>query len=238
MTYADVRSILVLGDSVSKGVVLHPHKKRYVFSKDGFIKQLTAKIKPDVFDFSKFGSTTSYGKDLLQKKLSELEPDLVLIEYGSNDCDYHWDEVAENPFSRHMPNLSLTHYIENMASMVSVIRAGGRIPILTNLHPLDGRRYFNWFTKNDIARQKSTLLWLKRVDHIYWWQEMYSYALERTAAALGVVVINIRNAFLRQKDYTEYLCEDGIHPNEAGHDLIRQTFLDTMTGSRAAVLCK
>ncbi|MDL2238276.1 SGNH/GDSL hydrolase family protein [Christensenellaceae bacterium OttesenSCG-928-K19] len=238
MTYADVRSILVLGDSVSKGVVLNPEKKRYVFYKEGFIKQLTQKIKPSVFDFSKFGSTTNYGMDLLQQKMTELDPDLVLIEYGSNDCDYNWEEVAQDPYATHLPNLSLRQYIENVTQMVNAIRGKGRIPILTNLHPLDGQRYFNWFTKNEPERQKSTLLWLQQVNRIYWWQEMYSYALERTAAALGVFVVNIRNAFLKQKDYKQYLCEDGIHPNEMGHSLMQQTFMDTITQSRAAVLCK
>ena len=35
-------------------------------------------------------------------------------------------------------------------------------------------------------------------------------------------MIDIRSAFLVRKDYTDYLCEDGIHPNEKGHRLIRE----------------
>ena len=30
-------------------------------------------------------------------KATDLNPDLVLIEYGGNDCDYKWDEVARRP---------------------------------------------------------------------------------------------------------------------------------------------
>jgi len=236
MTYADVNSIMVLGDSVSKGVVLNPEKKRYVFSNEGFIKKLTGKIRPKVFDFSKFGSTTGYGQSLLENKFSELEPDLVLIEYGSNDCDYKWDEVAEDPYAVHLPNLSLREYKDNITAMVTAIREKGKIPILTNLHPLSSRSYFNWFTKNDPERQRATMKWLRKVENIYWWQEMYSYALERVAETFDVFVVNIRGAFLKHKDYEKYLCEDGIHPNEAGHELMESVFMETIRTRAAALL--
>lgn len=236
MTYAEVNSILVLGDSVSKGVVLHPQKKRYVFSPQGFIKRLTDQIRPEVFDFSKFGSTTSYGRRLLDEKLGELNPDLVLIEYGSNDCDYDWDAVAEDPCAVHLPKLSLQQYIANIRDLITPVREKGKIPILTNLHPLDSRGYFNWFTKNDPERQEATLRWLKKVSNIYWWQEMYSYMLERIADALGVFVVNIRGAFLREDDYRKYLCEDGIHPNEAGHELMERVFMDTIHARASGLL--
>lgn len=236
MTYAEVNRIMVLGDSVSKGVVFSKEKQRYVFSKSGFIKRLAEKIRPTVFDLSKYGSTTGTGKQLLDQKFSELDPDLVLIEYGSNDCDYRWDEVAEQPEQRHLPALSLGQYIQNITGMVRGIRASGKIPILTNLHPLDATGYFNWFTKHDPARQQATLVWLKDIRNIYWWQEMYSYALERTANALGVLVVNIRGAFLRQPDYKQLLCSDGIHPNEAGHVLIEDVFMDAIHRRAAELL--
>lgn len=228
MEYKDVRSVLVLGDSVSKGVVLDADKKRYCFLKDGFLKQLTDQIRPEVFDCSKFGSTTEYGRKQLLQKLPALSPDLVLIEYGSNDCDYRWDEVAKRPHDTHLPNLSLSQYAANLAEMARMVREAGSLPVFTNLHPLVSLRYFNWFTKNDPARQRATLVWLGRVENIYWWQEMYSFELERTARALDVPVVNLRGAFLRQQDFSLLMCEDGIHPNERGHALIRDVFLDAI----------
>ncbi len=229
MTYNEVQSIMVLGDSVSKGVVYSAEKERYIFSKEGFIKRLAQKLRPEVFDFSKYGSTTEYGKKLIDEKFHELAPDLVLIEYGSNDCDFNWDDVAADPLKDHQPKLPLGKYVENVLGMISTVRQNGKIPILTNLHPLSSHNYFNWFTRNDPDRQAQTLVWLKDIGHIYWWQEMYSYAVEKAARAMDVFVVNIRNLFLRQKDYKQYLCEDGIHPNEEGHSLMESFIMDTIS---------
>jgi len=43
---------------------------------------------------------------------------------------------------------------------------------------------------------------------------------------MGVFVVNIRNEFLRRSNYRDYLCVDGIHPNEKGHSLMEVFFLD------------
>ena len=49
---------------------------------------------------------------------------------------------------------------------------------------------------------------------------MYNNAVLKIAAAKNVLLIDIREAFLKTRDYLTLLCEDGIHPNEAGHALI------------------
>ncbi len=238
MTYEDVGSIMVLGDSVSKGVVYNDEKSRYVFSREGFIGKLKQRMRPEVRDFSKYGSTTVYGKRLLEEKFAELSPDLVLIEYGSNDCDYRWDEVAEAPEKEHLPNVSLAEYTANIADMIGLVHSAGKLPVLTNLHPLCPERYFAWFTQGLAEKQSAIMRWLKSVENIYWWQEMYSYAAERTAAAQGVRVVNIRAAFLRQTDYRRLMCDDGIHPNEAGHRLLEETFMEAINRAAPQLLAE
>lgn len=32
-------------------------------------------------------------------------------------------------------------------------------------------------------------------------------------------------SFLEQKNYSDYLCDDGIHPNERGHELIAEAIM-------------
>ena len=44
--------------------------------------------------------------------------------------------------------------------------------------------------------------------------------------------MDIRQPFLIQKDYTRFLCEDGIHPNQRGHELIR-TVISEYVGNMA-----
>jgi acyl-CoA thioesterase-1 len=221
-----VRSILVMGDSVAKGVIFHPEKKRYIFSKDGFIRRLGKKIKASVHDFSKFGTTTTYGEKLLREKLDGINPDLVLIEYGGNDCDYHWDEVALDPCAVHRPNTPVREYKQKLSHIIEALLSLGKIPVLMNLPPLNAAAYFRWFTKNDPQRAHNILKWLHDVSKIYWWQEKYSYTAEQIANFYGIHMVNVRSAFLDQTNYRDFICEDGIHPNEKGQALIEQTFVD------------
>ncbi|MEG1754494.1 MAG: SGNH/GDSL hydrolase family protein [Christensenella sp.] len=221
-----INSILVMGDSVARGVVFHTEKKRYVFSKDGFIKKLTSVLRADVHNMSKFGMTSDYGRRILSEKLEEVDPDLVLIEYGGNDCDYKWDEVARDPTAVHLPNTSLKAFEQNIRRMVSLLKSLGKTPVLMNLPPLDAASYFSWFTKKDTECGRNVLKWLHDVSKIYWWQEKYSYTIEKIADSMNTHLVNVRGAFLRWPDYKALICEDGIHPNEAGQDLIERAFVE------------
>jgi lysophospholipase L1-like esterase len=49
---------------------------------------------------------------------------------------------------------------------------------------------------------------------------MYSVAVEELAAEKKIPLIDIRSGFLRKKNFSRYLCADGIHPNDKGHLLI------------------
>ena len=57
---------------------------------------------------------------------------------------------------------------------------------------------------------------------------MYNIRVHSVASAMRVPVIDIRSAFLLRTDYGELLCDDGIHPNEAGHRLISGTLSRTV----------
>ncbi len=236
MPQRNIESILVMGDSVAKGVVFHPEKKRYIFSKDGFIRRLGALLKANVHDLSKFGTTSEHGQKLLCEKLGDLNPDLVLIEYGGNDCDYNWDEVAQNPAAEHLPNTAVSAFAENILRMVNSLKSLNKIPVLMNLPPLNAQSYFKWFTKNDAGRAGNILKWLHDISKIYWWQEKYSYTIEKIAHATGAHLINVRNAFLKQKHYESLICDDGIHPNEKGQSLIEKTFVDYIEKHAAYML--
>ena len=40
---------------------------------------------------------------------------------------------------------------------------------------------------------------------------------------MDVPVIDVTSAFLYHKTFSDYMCADGIHPNEKGHRLIADT---------------
>ena len=64
--------------------------------------------------------------------------------------------------------------------------------------------------------------------YIYRWHEMYNAAICDLSNSMKIPMIDIRSAFLVKRDYSDYLCEDGIHPNERGHKLIKDTLVDAI----------
>lgn len=70
------------------------------------------------------------------------------------------------------------------------------------------------------------LKWLGDKELIYRHHESYSLAIVNLAQSLSCNYIDVRLPFLMKRDYYNYLCEDGIHPNERGYALINQTFTE------------
>ncbi len=54
------------------------------------------------------------------------------------------------------------------------------------------------------------------------WHERYNIEVFKLAINNNVSIIDITSKFLEQKDYSLFLCEDGIHPNEEGHKIISE----------------
>ncbi len=232
----DVSRVLVLGDSLTKGVVYSEEKKRYHTSKNGFIAELSKKLKLTVTNASKFGTTLIQGLNAAKSKVEKTDPDVVLIEYGGNDCDFDWEAVAGNPKFNHRPHTELEQFESRLGEFVCEIKDRQKTPVLLNLPPLDAPRYFKWFTGGDEQKGARVLEWLGDVGRIYWGHERYSRAIERVAKLTNTHIIDIRSAFLQEEDFRSYMCIDGIHPNESGQNLIMMTILSYITSNAGYML--
>jgi len=216
----EIENILVLGDSLCKGVVLDEQRKKYRFINDCFVNLVQNNIKPCLYNASKFGTTVLYGRQVLEHNLEKHSPDVVFLEYGGNDCDYEWDEIAKNPYFDHIPKTPLDVFESTLKEMIGLVKDAAAIPVVMTLPPLNALNYFNWFTKGDTEKGGNILKWLEDVWRIYWWQERYSSAVMSLAEECGAYCIDVRHAFLKKLDFRKFICEDGIHPNPSGHALI------------------
>lgn len=214
-----ISSVCIFGDSVAKGVVFDAVKNKYSLLKESFANIMEKQQQISIYNFSKFGCTISMGSEILKRHEKELKNfDYTVLEFGGNDCDYNWAEVSKNPTDQHVCNTPIPDFKEKYVELVKrVIQNGGR-PVLLNLPPIDPKRYFKWISKG--LDSKNILVFLGRVDAIYKWQEMYSKAVEELAEEKNIPLIDIRSGFLSKKNFSDFLCEDGIHPNEKGHLLI------------------
>ncbi|NLK87479.1 MAG: SGNH/GDSL hydrolase family protein [Clostridiaceae bacterium] len=217
-----IDSICIFGDSIMKGVIFDAIKGRYIFLKNSFLNILgmrNTNIKVD--NFAKFGCTITVGRKLIEKHAEKLPGyEYTALEFGGNDCDFDWKAISEDPDALHIPKTPIDVFEKNYSDIIDHVASKGSKPVLFSLPPLNAHRYFSWISRG--LNADNILRWLGDEEHIYRWHEMYNIAVLKLAAVKGVALIDIRRAFLETRNYLTLLCEDGIHPNEAGHTLISE----------------
>ncbi|WHH61103.1 SGNH/GDSL hydrolase family protein [Petroclostridium sp. X23] len=222
----DSYSIVVSGDSISRGVIYDEVQKKYIVLKENYVDLLRGKLKGIIYNTSRFGSTISKGVRKLKSHILKESPDIVLIEYGGNDCDYNWDEVAENPDASHVPKTDFEIFESFLKETIAYLKSSSITPVLMTLPPLNADMYFKWVCKNNPLAKVNVLKWLGSVTKIYWWQERYNSVIIKIAEETHTKWIDVRGAFLQQPDFTKFLCVDGIHPNKEGHKIIADKIID------------
>ena len=221
----DRYTIVVYGDSIARGVIYDEEKQKHSLLLESFTNLLRVHLKGVVYNAAKFGSTIVEGLHRLQDDVLKRKPDIVLIEFGGNDCDYHWDRIVENPSGGFQPNTNCSTFYDLLSGLVKKLDSMKIVPVLVSLPPLDPDKYFRWISHNSDQAGKNILQFIGNVSHIYSWHERYNAAILRVAEETRTRLIDIRSAFLQKDDYTKLICMDGIHPNREGHKVIADKIL-------------
>jgi len=218
-----IKKIEVWGDSLLKGIVYDPQRKKYTRLEESNAVFSLEEMGLTIKNNAHFGMTAPKARKLMEKALEKgVDCQYAVIVFGGNYCDFNWREVAANPGGEHFPNTTLEEFKNCITDMVNLTRKKGITPVLVNLPPIDPRRYFTWISRGLNAR--NIITWLGDVQHIYRFHEGYSLAIMTLANKLGCELIDVRQPFLAQKQYCRFLCEDGIHPNQEGHLLMKKAF--------------
>lgn len=222
-----MKNLLILGDSISKGILFDSIKEKYMLYNDSFVKKICRLYPENVISKTQFGATIRHAYKYINEKVKISEFDYIIMEYGGNDCDFNWNEIADNPYKEHKPKTLLNEYSDIMEELIVKIVSYGKKIILSTLPPIDSKRYFNFITQNDKIKGERILIWLKNIENISRWQESYNNIIWKNAIKHHCLILDIRAPFLESLNCTEYLCKDGIHPNEKGHELIYTTIKNT-----------
>lgn len=221
--------IFALGDSLTKGVVL-TERNRYSVTDRCFIDIISSELDLLVENYGKFGCTVSFGANVIDRHSAEITAsDYTFIEYGGNDCDFDWMEIADEPFREHTARTALDSFKEQFAALVERVRALGSVPVIISLPPIISDTYFSFLSRFMNEEQKANVVrWLGGdVGIIARWHETYNRALFMIAALTNAQIIDITTPFDTYRGNLKSLyCPDGIHPNNKGHRLIAETIIN------------
>lgn len=214
--------ISIYGDSILKFVRLEG--RRYTADRS-FEQRFAAQHHIQIRNRSYFGAVIDKGLSLLRRDLSGglLPGNWAVLEFGGNDCNYVWEQVADAPEAEHLCQTPPETFVERLREGVRLLREADAKPILTALPPLDPQRYFRWITRNGLDPER-ILRWLGDINLLYRWNELYSRLAEQTAREEALPLVDLRTPFLRAGRLDTLLCEDGIHPNREGQGLIYDAF--------------
>ncbi|MDD3981118.1 MAG: SGNH/GDSL hydrolase family protein [Spirochaetia bacterium] len=225
-------NIYLFGDSVARGIILSDEGK-YIPIRESFAFLAAEKLGISVINKARFGCTITKGLSILHRFISGQdapetalgnERGVAILEFGGNDCDFLWNEIAARPEAVHTPLTPLNTFYKVYCQMIDALRAKGFKASVMSLPPLVAERYLAWITRNGLDRE-AILHWLGGVDKIFTWHEGYDKIVRKIAAEKDCELLDIRKDFLVQKDYKAYICNDGIHPNGAGHRLMETSLL-------------
>ena len=150
------------------------------------------------------------------------QTDIAVFEYGGNDCDFDWKAVAEAPSSPHQPKVTLDDFVKQYGALIDKVKSMNIRPVVMSMPLIDPDRFFEFLSRG--LNKDNILRWLGgKTMFISQWHEMYNLELFKMAKQLQVPIIDITTPFLESTHYSDYLCADGIHPNEQGHALIADT---------------
>ena len=224
----------IFGDSIMRGILYDESEGDYVQLINDAIPSQYTSPNIHIHNSSFFGYTSTKGLQLLQRAITRgLVSDMVILEYGGNDCDYRWKEVAAAPEKKHEPRTPLEQFDDTIRSMISLLKAEEVTPILMTLPPINANLYLEHLGKSGLD-PSSILQWLGHSESMYLGQEAYSERIREIAIETNTLLIDIRTKFLRSSDYSSLLCKDGIHPNVDGHKLIWSTVGDMLMEVKTA----
>lgn len=225
-----MKKIFAFGDSVMKGVVTVPETickgtVKYKVAEDNFVNTCALRLGVNIENRSRFGSTILNGLDCIERYFNRIEKgDIVVLEFGGNDCNFDWSAIAADPDGKHEPKLAIPQFVDAYNKVIDRVEEIGAIPVLLSLPELDSQRFFDHVSAG--LNGENILRWLEGdVNNIGHWHEQYNLEVFKIAARRGIKLIDISSVFLRQRRLSDFLCEDGMHPNEAGHKLIADAIL-------------
>lgn len=217
-----MNEIYLFGDSAAQGIVLDG-SDHYRVSRAGCIRLMRRSGYP-FRNYAVHGYTVGQGLEYFRNTKTDPGNPCV-IEFGGNDCDLDWDAVVQDPNHFHDGKTPLAEFRVLLKQFIREARERDLKPVIVTPLPIMSCRYYHWVSK---GRDADRILKYLRNDpeSISRWQERYAIAVRNTAGECNCQLADLRAWMLDELDYPSLICTDGIHPNEAGHEIIAQRAIE------------
>lgn len=213
------KTICIIGDSISEGVVFSEEKGRYLKIKDSFVNKLSEALGFTADNHSRFGNSVCAAYERMERISGPIaESDYTAVMLGGNDSDFDWPTVAQSPEVKHDSKTPMDLFASEYRKIIEKIRELGSRPIMFGMIPVDGTAYFNWFSKP--LDSEALMRFLHSTFNIEHWNEMYNIELMKLAAELDVPFVDLRSAYLKARYFDGLHSIDGIHPSPKGHSVL------------------
>ncbi|ALC82357.1 MULTISPECIES: SGNH/GDSL hydrolase family protein [Bacillus] len=215
--------IICFGDSLTRGVSYVKGRLRII--KDNYpayLQELFSReegFNASVINKGVFNDNSDLLLKRLNKDVIEEHPDYAIVAVGGNDCNFLWNEVAENPDKEHQPIVPLERYLENVKTIVTKLQSAGITPVILTLPPLDPVRYYTFISGNSGI---SISHWIGRMGGIEHWHGLYNRSLNKLIKELGVSKIDVRSALKKTGELIDFISDDGIHLTSKGYKVLSE----------------
>jgi len=225
-------NITLFGDSVPAGIVYEKNKLHRL--QKSCVDLVCKHFGIKVTNISKYGQTWTrlIEKGMIENyinKAKKSENNVAVFFMGGNDSDYEWTKVAESPLTYHPEKTPIDNFKVMLGSTIKELQANDIKVMFCDLTPVVSNQYVDTVISKLADKTKVMEFLHNDIDNVFRHQALYSSFITQYAELNKCTMINVREHFLKNKNYGKYLCSDGIHPNKAGHKLIAKAAIKQIT---------
>ncbi|MCQ2601476.1 MAG: SGNH/GDSL hydrolase family protein [Treponema sp.] len=222
---SEIKSVIVWGDSILKGIISTEDLTQIRPSEINALQMAGEKLNLEVNNKSIYGAHIIKLQSTQTKNLNKgLTADIALIESGTNDCDYEWNDVCTKPFSEITQKVPLADFKRIVSEMVDTSRENKITPVLVTA-PDFAIPYWREYITRGLDKDKIAQFIGEDPYVLLRNQEEYMEAIRQVAAEKNVQLIDMRVEFRKASDPMALMCKDGVHPNIEGHKLMADVFV-------------